>query len=87
MLKRLSLFAMLVAVSCAAPAPTAPPATPIVVAATRAPAVTSAPTPATRDPACAATYAPPSATEFRSDDPAKLTASAKPKLVEFFAYW
>ncbi len=36
--------------------------------------------------ACATTNAAPP-NEFRSDDPSKLTASNKPKLVEFFAYW
>lgn len=37
--------------------------------------------------ACNATYAVPGGNEFRSDDPKKLEASSKPKLVEFFAYW
>lgn len=30
-------------------------------------------------------YAPPN--EFRSDPSSKLTASTKPKLIEFFAFW
>ncbi|MBI3914631.1 MAG: hypothetical protein HY327_10670 [Chloroflexi bacterium] len=74
------LASILLLASCAAPATRAP-----------TPTLTAAPSPQPNAPndatICAATYSPPSATEFRSDDPAKLTATAKPKLVEFFAYW
>jgi hypothetical protein len=74
----MTLFA-LVLVACAAPAtPTPPPTKPpaILPTAPTASGVTS----------CPATYAVPG-NDFRSDDPKKLDAGAKPKLVEFYAVW
>ncbi|MBI5650592.1 MAG: hypothetical protein HZC40_09135 [Chloroflexi bacterium] len=52
------------------------------------PSVAPAPTQAAASNAASCTTtnaAPPD--QFRSDDPKKLEASAKPKLVEFFAFW
>lgn len=70
---------LLVLAACVTPAtptplPTKPPA--LVPTAPSASNVT----------ACPATYAVPG-NDFRSDDPKKLDASDKPKLVEFYAVW
>jgi len=87
-------FAILVMtlVACATPAtptvtlvpPTATSIPAVKPAATNAPAPTQAA--AASAASCATTNAAPP-DKFRSDDPKKLEASAKPKLVEFFAYW
>jgi hypothetical protein len=70
---------LLILVACVTPAtPTPLPTKPPVP-------VPTAP-PASSVMSCPATYPVPG-DDFRSDDPKKLDASAKPKLVEFFAYW
>ncbi|MEW5719196.1 MAG: hypothetical protein AB1817_11245 [Chloroflexota bacterium] len=63
-------------VACTTPTPTP----------TKAPAAPPTATTVTNVVSCPATYPVPGA-EFRSDDPKKLDAGNKPKLVEFFAYW
>ncbi|MBI3537556.1 MAG: hypothetical protein HY070_08380 [Chloroflexi bacterium] len=82
MLKHFGILVLLFsAVSCATPAAPAPvSANPARTAPNIAPSSNAA------SAACAFANAAPK-NEFRSDDPAKLTASVKPKLVEFFAYW
>jgi len=71
--------AMLLALAaCAAPAtPTPQP---------KAPAAPPAAATAATVLSCPATYPVPG-DEFRSDDPKKLDAGGKPKLVEFYAVW
>jgi hypothetical protein len=70
---------LLVLVACAPPAtPTLPP--------TKAPVAPPSVTITSNVTACPAPYPIPG-DEFRSDDPKKLDASNRPKLVEFFAYW
>ncbi len=68
-----------VLVACATVAtPTPPP--------TKAPVAPPVATTTSNVTSCPATYPVPG-DEFRSDDPKKLVAGSKPKLVEFFAYW
>ncbi len=93
MVSRLALILLVsLAISCAAPSASDSRGNPPASAATRAPSAapaakaTTAPQTTPASAACAATYTVPG-NAFRSDDPAKLTASTKPKLVEFFAYW
>lgn len=89
-LRFLLVFVVIALVACATPAApaTQPPAT---IAPTTSPvSATIAPVPtqatASNPASCATTNAAPP-DKFRSDDPKKLEASAKPKLVEFFAFW
>ncbi|MBI5302818.1 MAG: hypothetical protein HY868_11835 [Chloroflexi bacterium] len=75
--------------ACAAPSTptaTAVPPTATVAVATKPAAQATTPSNASSAASCAMTNAAP-LDSFRSDDPKKLDASAKPKLVEFFAYW
>lgn len=90
----LAVFLLVMAVACAAPAApiqsnVQPTVAPTASPATSAPASPTTQAAASNQPgavACAATYKVPG-NEFRSDDPAKLDAGNKPKLIEFFAFW
>ncbi len=86
-LRILSVFALIGVTACAVPAtPTlAPPPTVASTVAPSIPAPSSGPA-TTGQSTCNATYQVPG-NEFRSDDPAKLDAGNRPKLVEFFAVW